>query len=343
METILIKHAKEFIGQEVKLQGWVYNTRSSGKVKFLILRDGTGYLQTIFFKGNLDDQTFSKFDLLTQESSVIVTGRLKEEPRGLGGVELDATGLEVLQITQNYPITPKEHGDAYLFDHRHLHLRSSRPYAILRIRHQLIKAIRDFFDKNDFTLVDTPIFTPSACEGTTTLFEVEYFDTKAYLTQSGQLYNEANAMAFRKVYCFGPTFRAEKSKTRRHLIEFWMVEPEMAFCDLKQNMEVAEKFVEYIAQWLVEHCKIEFETLERDIEPLKRVKAPFPRIHYKEAAKLLENAGTGFIYGGDFGAPDETFLANKFDKPFFITNFPMAVKAFYMKQEPEDPTLSLNF
>lgn len=342
MKTILIKHAKEFIGEEVKLQGWVYNTRSSGKIKFLLLRDGTGYIQAIFIKGNLDDQTFPKFDLLTQESSVAITGKLKEEPRATGGVEIEATGLEILQIAKDYPITPKEHGDAYLFDHRHLHLRSSRPYAILRIRHQMIKAIRDFFDQNDFTLVDTPIFTPSACEGTTTLFGVEYFDTKAYLTQSGQLYNEANAMAFRNVYCFGPTFRAEKSKTRRHLIEFWMVEPEMAFCDLKQDMEMAEKFVEYIVQWVVEHCKAEFEMLERDIEPLKRVKAPFPRIHYNEAARLLEKGGTGFIYGGDFGAPDETLLSSKFDKPFFVTNFPMATKAFYMKQDPDDPTLSLS-
>lgn len=342
MNSILIKHAKDFIGQEVKLQGWVYNTRSSGKVKFLILRDGTGYIQAIFFKGNLDEKTFSDFDKLTQETSVIVTGKIKSEPRAVGGVELDATSLEIVQVAENYPISPKEHGDAFLFDNRHLHLRSSKPHAIIRIRHQLIKAIRDFFDINDFTLVDTPIFTPSACEGTTTLFGVEYFDTKAYLTQSGQLYNEANAMAFGKVYCFGPTFRAEKSKTRRHLIEFWMVEPEMAFCELKQDMDVAEKFVEYIVQWVVVHCKTEFEVLERDLEPLKKVKAPFPRLHYNEAAKILEKGGTGFVYGGDFGAPDETLLTKEFDKPFFVTNFPAAVKAFYMKQDPQDPLLTLS-
>ncbi|HLB58760.1 MAG TPA: asparagine--tRNA ligase [Bdellovibrionota bacterium] len=342
MEIILIKHAGEFVGREVQLQGWVYNTRSSGKVKFLVLRDGTGYMQCVYFKGNLDEATFTRFDQLTQESSVIVTGKIKPEPRAPGGFELDATGLEIIQIAQNYPITPKEHGDSFLFDNRHLHLRSSKPHAILRIRHHLIKAIRDFFDRRDFTLVDTPIFTPSACEGTTTLFEVNYFDTKAYLTQSGQLYNEANAMALKNVYCFGPTFRAEKSKTRRHLIEFWMVEPEMAFCDLKKDMEVAEQFVEYIVQWVVEHCKTELETLERNIEPLKKVKAPFPRVHYKEAAKILEKAGTGFVYGGDFGAPDETVISNQFDKPVFITNFPMAVKAFYMKQDPEDPTLTLS-
>lgn len=342
METILIKHAGEFAGKEVQLQGWVYNTRSSGKVKFLVLRDGTGYMQCVYFKGNLDEATFTRFDQLTQESSVVVTGKIKPEPRAPGGFELDATGLEIVQVAQSYPITPKEHGDAFLFDNRHLHLRSSKPHAVMRIRHQFIKAIRDFFDSRDFVLLDTPIFTPSACEGTTTLFEVNYFDTKAYLTQSGQLYNEANAMAFKNVYCFGPTFRAEKSKTRRHLIEFWMVEPEMAFCDLRKDMEVAEQFVEYIVQWVVEHCKTEFETLERNIEPLKKVKAPFPRVHYKDAAKILEKAGTGFVYGGDFGAPDETVISNQFDKPVFVTNFPMAVKAFYMKQDPEDSTLTLS-
>jgi len=341
LDSILISHASEHVGKEVQLKGWVYNKRGSGKVKFLILRDGTGYMQCVYFKGNLDEETFAKCSELTQETSVIVTGKIKEEPRAIGGFELDATGLEIVQVAKDYPITPKEHGSAFLFDNRHLHLRSKKAHAIIRVRHQLIKAIRDFFDQNDFTLVDTPIFTPSACEGTTTLFEVEYFDNKAYLTQSGQLYNEANAMAFRNVYCFGPTFRAEKSKTRRHLIEFWMVEPEMAFCDLNGDIEVAEKFVEYIVQSCLKNCKTELEVLERDTSKLENVKAPFPRLHYNEAAKILEGK-TEFVYGSDFGSPDETHLASQYDKPVFITHFPKAIKAFYMKQDPEDPTLSLS-
>ena len=333
----LLKH----VGQSVTLRGWVYSKRSSGKVKFLNVRDGTGIVQLVFVKGQIPDQTFEDFEKLTQETSVILTGKVKEEKRAKGGVELDAESMKILQIAVDYPIGPKEHGPDFLLSNRHLWLRSVRPHAILRIRDRFVKAVRDFFDQDGFTLIDTPIFTPAACEGTTTLFETEYFDQKAYLSQSGQLYSEATCMAFGKVYCFGPTFRAEKSKTRRHLTEFWMIEPEVAFNDLNDNMVLAERFLEYTVQRTLEECKEEFKTLERDTTKLQNVKAPFPRVSYDEAIAILRKKGLNCEWGTDFGAPEETAVSEDFDRPIFIHRFPAKIKAFYMKADPERPELAL--
>jgi asparaginyl-tRNA synthetase len=336
-----IKDLKNYIGQDVKLRGWVYNKRSSGKVKFLLLRDGTGIVQLVFVRGNVSDAIFDDFEKLTQESSVILTGKVREDKRAKGGVELDATSLEILQIAEEYPIGPKEHGPDFLLSNRHLWLRSQRPHAILKIRSRFVKAVRDFFDNDGFTLVDTPIFTPAACEGTTTLFETEYFGDKAYLSQSGQLYSEAAAKAFGKVYCFGPTFRAEKSKTRRHLTEFWMVEPEVAFNDLEDNMKLAERFLEYTIQTVLKECKDELATLERDTSKLEMVKAPFPRIRYDEAIERLKALNIPCEWGNDFGSPEETALASQFDRPIFVHRFPAKIKAFYMKPDPTNPQLAL--
>ena len=308
----------------------------------MILRDGTGYLQCVVFKGNVTPEVFEAADHMGQETSFEITGTIKEEPRAIGGYEMDASDLKIIGKSENYPITPKEHGIEFLIDHRHLWVRSKRQHAILRIRHRVVKAIRDFFDERDFTLFDGPIITPNASEGTSTLFETPYFDLgKAYLTQSSQLYAEAGAMAFGKVYTFGPTFRAEKSKTRRHLTEFWMVEPEMAFYDLEQDMDLAEEFLEYIVKCVLEDRKEELKTLERDTSKLESVVRPFPRVSYDEAVDILKKNGSDFEWGDDFGAPDEAIISNQFDRPVMVHRYPAAVKAFYMKRDPENEKLAL--
>ncbi len=337
-----VEDLKKHIGQSVELKGWVYNVRSSGKVKFLLLRDGTGICQCVYFRGECEDQAFDGFEKLTQESSVRVVGVVKESAKAPGGIELSARLFEILSEAKDYPITPKEHGTDFLMNHRHLWLRSRKQHAALRVRAEIIKAVRDFFDGRGFVLTDAPIFTPSACEGTSTLFETKYFDEKAYLSQSGQLYMEATAAAFGKVYCFGPTFRAEKSKTRRHLIEFWMVEPEVAFNDLYDNMELAEQFVEYIVQRCVRNRKEELAVLERDTSKLEIIKAPFPRLHYNEAAELIKKENPEFVFGNDFGGTDETIVSSKYDKPVFVHHYPSAIKAFYMKEDPKEAGASMS-
>lgn len=337
-----ISDLKNYVNQKVELKGWAYNHRSSGKIKFLELRDGTGMCQCIFFKGECDPEAFEIFKDVTQECTVMVTGVVREDPRNPGQFEVGAEALKIIAPSVDYPITPKEHGTDYLMNHRHLWLRSKRQHAIMRVRSELVFAIRSFFNDRGFVLTDAPIFTPNACEGTSTLFETQYFDDKAYLSQSGQLYMEATAAAFGKVYCFGPTFRAEKSKTRRHMIEFWMVEPEVAFNDLYDNMELAEQFVEYIVQRTITNCAEELKTLERDLEPLKKIKAPFPRIHYKEAAEIIKKENPDFVIGEDFGGTDETIISSKFDKPVFVHHYPTAIKAFYMKEDPDHPEYSLS-
>ena len=337
-----IKDLAKHVGQQVTLKGWLYNKRSSGKVKFLILRDGTGYLQCIVFKGNVSEEVFELAGNFTQESSFEVTGTVKEEPRAVGGFELDAVDVKIVTMAEEYPITKKEHGIEFLIDNRHLWLRSKRQVALMKVRHRVVKAIRDFFDERDFTLFDPPVITPNACEGTSTLFEFDYFDLgKAYLTQSGQLYAEAGALALGKVYTFGPTFRAEKSKTRRHLTEFWMVEPEMAFYDLDDNMDLAEEFLEYIVQTVLNDCKPELEILERDTSKLENVKRPFPRISYDEAVNILHENGVEFEWGNDLGGADETIISNQFDRPVMVHRYPKDVKAFYMKRDPENDKVAL--
>ena len=342
MPKISIKDLSEHVGKEVTLSGWLYNKRSSGKIKFIVLRDGTGYLQCVYFKGNVSDEVFEIADKIGQESSITVSGKVKEEKRAPGGYELDANDLKIISEAVEYPITPKEHGVEFLMDNRHLWLRSSKQLAILKIRHRIVKAIRDFFDDRGFTLMDPPILTPAACEGTSTLFETEYFDLgKAYLTQSGQLYAEAGAMALGKVYTFGPTFRAEKSKTRRHLTEFWMVEPEVAFNDLNDDMDLAEEFLEYIVQTVLKDMEEELKTLERDTTLLQNVKKPLPRISYDEAVEILKKNGNDFQYGNDLGGTDETVISNQFDRPVMVHHYPAEVKAFYMKRDTQNPKLAL--
>ncbi|HZS49601.1 MAG TPA: asparagine--tRNA ligase [Bryobacterales bacterium] len=340
-----IDQAARHEGQIVELHGWLYNLRKSGKILFPIFRDGTGLMQGVVVKTDVSAEVFERVKELTQESSVVVTGRVRGEPRAPGGYELDVADVQVLQkipVDDPYPITPKEHGIEFLMDHRHLWLRSSRQHAILRVRHAVIRAVRDYFDNHGFTLVDTPILTPAACEGTTTLFEVPYFDEeKAYLTQSGQLYNEATAMAFGKVYCFGPTFRAERSKTRRHLTEFWMVEPEMAFATIDDVMDLAEDFISSVVQRVLQEKKSELKTLERDTTKLQNVKPPFPRISYDEAVERLKKKGSEIQWGGDFGGTDETLLSEDFDRPVMVHRYPAAVKAFYMQPDPHRPEVAL--
>ena len=342
MKKTYVEDLKHHIGEEVLLQGWLYNKRSGGKIQFMLLRDGTGTVQCVFEKAVIGPELFAECEKVTQESSIVVKGTVKEDKRSPIGVELHATELTILQIAEEYPITPKEHGIEFLADRRHLWLRSSRQHAIIRVRHRIIKAIRDFFDGKGFTLVDSPILTPAACEGTSTLFETEYFDLgKAYLTQSGQLYAEAGAMAFGKVYCFGPTFRAEKSKTRRHLTEFWMVEPEVAFADLNDDMDLAEEFLEYIVQSVLKDRTEELKILERNTLFLEKVRRPFPRISYTEAVEILHKKGLPFEWGNDFGSPDETVISEQFDRPVMVHRYPSIVKAFYMKRDPQDPKLAL--
>lgn len=333
MKKIFIADIKNYENQEIKIQGWLYNKRSSGKLHFLQLRDGSAEIQAVFFKGNVSEEVFDLAGRITQESAIEITGTVKKHDRSKIGYEIDATNVAVISEAVDYPITPKEHGTHFLMEHRHLWLRSLRQKAILNVRHRIIKSVRDFFDNKNFTLVDAPIFTPNACEGTSNLFETNYFDEKAYLTQSGQLYMEAAAMAVGRAYCFGPTFRAEKSKTRRHLTEFWMVEPEVAFFDIYDDMDLAEEFVEYIVAQVVEHNKADLEVLERDISKLENIKRPFPRITYDEAIEILHKKGNDTPWGEDFGGDEETLISEEFDKPVMIHHYPMAVKAFYMKQE----------
>ena len=342
MKTVTIKKIDQYVDQDVEIKGWVYNRRSVGKIWFLILRDGTGLLQCVIVDGECDSETFSLEQQLNQEDSVIVTGRVKKEPRAVGGYELGVNQVSVVNhTTDEYPISKKDHGPDFLMSNRHLWLRSKRQNAIMRIRHQIIKAIRDYFDNNDFILIDSPIFTGNSVEGTTTLFELEYFEKKAYLTQSGQLYQESGAMAFGKTYCFGPVFRAEKSKTRRHLTEFWMVEPEIAYCDLDQNMVWMEGLVVYIIDEVLKKCTSELSDLDRDISKLEDMKLPFPRITYDEAAEILKNSGVDFQYGKDLGGADETIISNKYNKPVMIHRWPADTKAFYMKRDKNNNDLSL--
>ena len=325
------------MGQTVELKGWVYNTRSSKKVKFLVLRDGTGLCQCVYFQGESDQKAFTEFEKLTQESCVKVRGLVKKEERSPGGYELSAKNFEILSPSKNYPITPKEHGVDFLMNHRHLWLRSKRQYAIIKVRSELIRAIRAFFDDRDFVCTDAPILTPNACEGTSTLFSTNYFDEKAYLSQSGQLYMEATSAAFGKVYCFGPTFRAEKSKTRRHLIEFWMVEPEVAFNDLYENMDLAEQFIEFIIQKVRTTCKNELDLLGRDLSKLEKIKAPFPRLHYKEAVEIILKKNPDFIKGSDFGGQDETIISNHFEKPVFYPSFSFKNQSLLHESRTQGP------
>lgn len=354
--VVSIAHLREHLGEVVVIKGWLYNIRSSGKLMFPEIRDGSGIVQGVVSKKDVSEQVWATCERLTQESSIIVTGEVTKHPKLADTYELQVRDLELVQLSQGYPITPKEHGVEFLADHRHLWLRSRRQWAIMRIRHEVINAIRDFFNEREFILVDSPIITPNAVEGTTTLFELDYFDLgKAYLTQSGQLYAEASAMAFGKVYTFGPTFRAEKSKTRRHLTEFWMVEPEMAYYDLEMNMNLAEELVEYVVQRALERRKEELKILERDLSKLERITRPFYRLSYTDAVKWLNEHGVKLIkkqedgselqidfpWGEDFGAPQEEAIMQQFDKPCIIHRYPAAVKAFYMKRDPDNPELAL--
>jgi asparaginyl-tRNA synthetase len=343
-----INELAEHVGQEVTIKGWLYNLRSSGKILFPQLRDGTGVVQCVALKSSVAPEVWDALKGLGQESALAIRGTVREDSRAPGGYEIDLLHAEVLAQVHDYPITPKEHGTEFLMDHRHLWLRSRRQHAILKVRHTVVKAVRDFLDNDGFTLADAPIFTPAACEGTTTLFEVDYFEgEKAYLTQSGQLYNEATAAAFGKAYCFGPTFRAEKSKTRRHLTEFWMVEPEMAFASLDDVMTLSERMLSYIAARVLETRGEELKILERDPAKLQAIVPPFPRLHYDDAVKLLQEGHASgalesrFEWGGDFGAPDEAYLSAKYDKPLMVHHYPAAVKAFYMARDPERNELAL--
>ncbi len=343
-ERTWIHRIGEHEGEEVTLRGWVLKNRVLKKLVFCVLRDGTGYCQGVVGRDEVDEETWERATSLDQEAAVEMRGVVRADARAPGGHEMQVSDLRVLAPSPDYPITPKEHGPEFLLDRRHLWLRSRKQHALLQLRHTIKRAICDFFDGEGFTQVDAPIFTPNACEGTTTLFETDYFGQKAYLTQSGQLYMEAAAAAVGKAYCFGPTFRAEKSKTRRHLTEFWMVEPEVAFADLDDMMSLAERFVEYVVGRCLEERRALLEgVLERDVSRLERVRAPFPRVSYDEAVRMLnEELDHPFEWGGDFGSPDETRLAEQFDQPFIVHRFPAAIKAFYMAKDPQDDRLSLS-
>ena len=342
METVTIDAIGKYDGQNVTICGWLTHKRSSGRISFLVLRDGTGTIQATCIKGETDEQALSLFPELTQESSLAITGTVHKDKRAPGGYEVLVSSIEVLQVAETYPIGPKEHGVGFLMDHRHLWLRSSRQHAILRVRHAVINAARKFFDDKGFTLLDAPILTPSSCEGTTTLFEIDYFgDKKAFLSQSGQLYMEAGAMAFGKVYCFGPTFRAEKSKTRRHLTEFWMIEPEIAFADLETVMKLAEGLVVAIVKEVLETRGQELHELGRDITRLEQIQPPFPVVTYDEAVQIVNDAGESMPWGEDFGGAHETIVSNHFEKPVIIHRYPAEVKAFYMKNDPDRHEVAL--
>lgn len=340
MKTTIAQVGK-YVDQSVTIGCWLANKRSSGKIAFLQLRDGTGFIQGVVVKAEVEEEVFAIAKELTQESSIYVTGTVREDERSPSGYELTVTGLEVIHKATDYPITPKEHGTEFLMDHRHLWLRSKRQHAVMKIRNEIIRSTFEFFNKEGFVKVDAPILTSSSAEGTTDLFHTQYFDEDAYLSQSGQLYMEAAAMALGKVFSFGPTFRAEKSKTRRHLIEFWMIEPEMAFMDHEESLVVQENYVTYIVQSVLANCKQELAVLKRDLSKLENIVAPFPRISYDEAIDMLQKDGHDIKWGEDFGAPHETAIANKFDKPVFILNYPTEIKAFYMKPVPGRPEVVL--
>lgn len=341
MDWIRVAEVAGYVDSEVELRGWLYNKSSKGKLHFLQVRDGSGIIQCVVFKGDVPEEVFTLAEHIQQESSLKVRGVVREDPRSPLGHEIGVTGLELVSEAHDYPITPKEHGTAFLMDHRHLWIRSRRQHAILRVRSEIIRQCFNYLSEQGFIRVDSPILTPAACEGTTTLFETDYFGEPAYLTQSGQLYAEAAAMAFGKVYCYGPTFRAEKSKTRRHLMEFWMLEPEVAWLDLSGDMDLAEDFLEAVVQRTLEAGKAELEVLERDLEKLKAVKKPFPRISYEEALDILAGRGVKVEWGEDFGGDEETVLAEQFDRPVMVHRYPAEVKAFYMKNDPERPDLAL--
>lgn len=341
-KNIHINDISKYDGKKAIIKGWLYNKRSSGNIVFLLIRDGTGIMQCVVLKNNVGNNVFESAQKVTQESSLIVTGNVRKEERAIGGYELFINDIKILQIVSDYPITPKSHGVGFLMKNRHLWLRSKKQHAILKIRAEVIKACREYLDKNGFINIDTPILTPAACEGTSTLFETKYFDQMAYLSQSGQLYNEATIMSFGKVYCYGPTFRAEKSKTRRHLMEFWMIEPEMAYFDWKDNIEIQEEFVTYIVQTVLKNRRSELEILERNLDKLEIIKPPFPKISYDEALEILKKEGKDINWGDDFGAGEETIISKSFDKPVFIHHYPMKCKAFYMKPDSERPDVSLS-
>lgn len=337
-----ISQVHKHVGEEVTIGAWLANKRSSGKIAFLQLRDGTGFIQGVVVKAEVDEETFALAKSMTQESSLYVTGTVSEDSRSPFGYELQVKSLEIIHEAVDYPITPKEHGPEFLLDHRHLWLRSKRQHAIMKIRNEIIRSTYEFFNTHGYTKIDPPILTGSSAEGTTELFHTKYFEEDAYLSQSGQLYMEAAAMAFGKVFSFGPTFRAEKSKTRRHLIEFWMIEPEMAFMDHDDSLEVQEQYVSHVVQSVLENCKLELQALDRDTTQLEKIQAPFPRITYGDAIELLKEKGFDDIeWGDDFGAPHETAIAESYDKPVFITHFPLDIKAFYMKPDPENPDVAL--
>jgi len=339
---VYIEDIGKHTGEEVTIKGWLHNRRSSGKIHFLTVRDGSGFIQAEMSKAAVGEDAFKAADHLSQESSLTITGTAREDKRAPSGYEIDVKSYDIVGASHDYPITPKEHGVDYLLDRRHLWIRTERKQAILRIRHEIINAVRDFFNDRGFILADTPIFTPAACEGTTTLFPAQYFEEQtAYLTQSGQLYNEANAMALGRVYCFGPTFRAEKSKTRRHLTEFWMVEPEMAYADLDDVMNLAEDLVVSIVGRVLDKRRRELVVLERDLSKLESIQKPFPRISYDDAVKTLQSKGLPIEWGGDFGGPDETALSEHYDRPLMVHRYPAAVKAFYMKPDRERADLAL--
>jgi asparaginyl-tRNA synthetase len=341
MKWVYIEDIAKHAGEAVEIRGWVYNKRSSGKVRFLLVRDGTGILQTTVFSADKDHPLFKKFDKLTQESSLVVRGTVRPEGRAPGGYEMSVEEMDILQVAEDYPITPKEHSTPFLMEHRHLWLRSRKQHAVLQVRTEVIKAIRDFFDGRGFRLMDTPILTPSACEGTTTLFETKYFDQMAYLSQSGQLYNEATAAAFGKVYCFGPAFRAERSKTRRHLIEFWMVEPEVAFATLEDTIELGQDLLLFIIERVLTKRRADLEELERNTKLLEAVAKPFPRMTYSEIIPKLQEKGSAMHYGDDFGAPEETLISELSTNPVCITHFPAKIKAFYMQPDADNPDVVL--
>lgn len=341
-EITTIEHIGRFVDQTVTIRGWLFNKRSGGKIRFLLIRDGTGIIQAVAVKDEVSPSAFADTDTLTQESSLMVSGTVRADARAPGGYELLVSDIRIIQVAEDYPITPKEHGPAFLLDHRHLWLRSSKQHATLRIRSHMIQAAREYLDREGFIVFDAPILTPTACEGTTTLFETDYFhDEKAYLSQSGQLYAEAGAMAFGKVYTFGPTFRAEKSKTRRHLTEFWMLEPEVAFAELEDILTLAEQLVSHLVQSVLTHRNEELKVLERDQSKLESVVPPFPRLTYDEARELLRQQGVSHEWGEDFGTTEDTTISEQFDRPVMITHYPLQTKAFYMKSDPENPDLAL--
>jgi asparaginyl-tRNA synthetase len=342
MKFCYIEDVSACEGQKVTIKGWLYNKSSKGKIHFLWVRDGTGIIQGVMVKGEVDDLVFGSYEQLTQESSIEITGTVRKDQRAPGGYELTLSDMKIIQIAQDYPITPKPHGSTFLFDHRHLYLRSKRPHAILKVRNEIIWAIRSYFYQNHFVLVDSPILTGAVGETASTLFETQYLDEgKAYLAQTGQLYLEAAIASFGKVYCFGPTFRAEKSKTRRHLTEFWMIEAEEAFYNNDENMDLQEDFLVHIVNWVLEKCQNEFKELERDISALEKIKKPFPRISYDEAVERLQKAGSEIQWGSDLGGTDETILTKMFERPVFVYNYPKACKAFYMKPHPDRKELVL--